>query len=85
MAKKTSITNATAEDRKKWLEKAKKTRAKKKAERERLLNDLQGKDINTLLGYISRLDFGIRAMKVNKISEKDRRIILNILSLLEKM
>jgi len=87
MAETTSITvkNATPEQRKKWTEKAKKTRAKKRNEKQTLLNELASQELKELLGYSEKLDFCIRALKAGKLSQKEKDNLLEVLFLVENL
>ena len=80
-----TVKNATPEQRKKWTEKAKRTRIKRKNEKENLFNGLMGKDLKELLAYTDKIDFGVRALKAGKTSQREKEKILEILYLIEKI
>ena len=80
-----SIGKATKEERKKWVAKSKKTRASHKKEQDKLYIDLQVRDTDDLLVSVEKLNYYIRAMKFDKLSEKEKKNTLNILSILENM
>ena len=80
-----TVKNATPEQRKKWTEKAKRTRIKRKNEKENLFNGVMGKDLKELLAYTDKIDFGIRALKAGKTSQREKEKILEILYQIENL
>ena len=82
---KTGIQKATPEQRKKWLEKARRTRKKKAEEKKKLLLELQSRDLQDLLDSVDKLNFFVRGLKVNRLTSKEKKITLAILTLLEKI
>jgi len=82
---KQTIKTATKDQRKKWIEQSKKTRKKNAEEKKQLFIQLQSRDLEDLIDLVNTLNFFVRGLKVNRLNKREKRITLEVLSLLEKI
>jgi hypothetical protein len=80
-----SIATATKEERQKWLDKAKKTRYQAKIQKEKKFIEIQSRSIDELKKYSDKLNFSLMAMKVDKLSEGDKKKLLEALLLIDEI